>query len=500
MLRNATTRLIAVHLALVTVLTAAVLGLFTWTARALIDGEIREVVTAEAQGLADDYARGGALALARAIGRRIDTAAERDAIYLLTDAYGRTIVGNLADWPPTVAPGAGWVELDLYRTDRARAAPVAALSFRLPGGERLLVGRDAQARIRLEAALARAGWFALAAALRLSLATGWLHSRLVLGRIGEVRRAAEDIVSGDLGRRVPRRGTGDEFDRLADTLNAMLDRIGALVESLRAVTDSLAHDLRSPLTRLRAQTARLAEPDLDPEARAAIAARTTAEADALLATFAALIEIARAEAGIGREAFEPVDLAALVRDVGELYAPVAADREVAIAVSDGAAAIAGSRQLLAQALSNLIENALRHAPAGSTVRVESGQEGGAAVLRVADAGPGIPEADRERVLGRFVTLDPSRGEGGGLGLALVAAVARLHGGSVALSDADPGLVAALTLPADPGGAPAAGAAEPGQAMVSGSSSAPSASTTRRWKWWTACSLSSVRSASTTKRP
>jgi hypothetical protein len=446
MLRNATTRLIALHLALVLGLTAAVLGVFTWSASGIVESGVREVVATEAGGLADDYARGGVLGLARAIGRRLDTAGDRNAVYLLVDAYGRPIVGNLAAWPPTIAPD-GWAELELFRTDRRGSAPVAALAFRLPGGERLLVGRDAEARARFDAALAEAGWQALAAAILLSLATGWLHSRLVLGRIAEVSHTAREIVSGDLGRRVPRRGTGDEFDRLAGTLNAMLDRIETLVESLRAVTDSLAHDLRSPLTRLRGQTAELARADLPGPEREEIAARATAEAEAMLATFTELIEIARAEAGLGRAEFEPVELGSLLRDAADLYAPVAAERGLALEAADGAAEIRGSRQLLARALSNLVENALRHAPVGTAVRLESGVEGGRAVLRVADAGPGIPEPDRARVLGRFVTLDPSRGSGAGLGLALVAAVARLHGAELALGDAGPGLVVTLAFPA-----------------------------------------------------
>ncbi len=450
MLRTATSRMITAHLALFSLSTALVLAVFTWQTTAIVEGEAADVLKAEVEGLAEQYAGGGVLGLARAIERRLDRADERDAVYLLTDAYGEPLTGNLAAWPPTLEAGQGeLVELELYRTDRDRAAEVTAATFRLPGGERLLVGRDAQARVLLETALFEASVWATGLALLLSLLTGWLFSRFVLGRIGEIRRAAGEIISGDLSRRVPLRGTEDEFDRLNRTLNAMLDRIEALVGNLRTVTDSLAHDLRSPLTRLRALTAEFADPELDEAARRRLAARATAETEGMLRVFSALIEISRAEAGVGREAFERIDLGALAADVADLFTPAADDREVEIIETGGGGEILGHPQLVAQALSNLLDNALRYAPPGSRIEIESRRVGPKVRLAVSDAGPGIPEAERARVLERFVTLDPSRGRGSGLGLALVAAVAKLHGGEIALRDAEPGLTVALTFDAAP---------------------------------------------------
>ena len=451
MLRNATTRLIAVHLLLVALSTAGVLAFLYWSTNSLIEGEMREVVNAELTGLSEDYQRRGTLGLARAIDRRLASAEERDAVYLLTDAYGGRIAGNLEAWPPTVAPGSGWVELKLYRTDRKRAAPIAAASIRLAGGERLLVGRDAEARTLFGQALRGALLQSLLAALLLSLITGWLLSRFVLSRIRDIARTAGDIMSGDLGRRVPLRGSGDEFDRLSETLNRMLGQIEALVANLRTTTDSLAHDLRSPLTRLRGQLAELAEPALEEERRQALVTRAVTETEGLLRTFASLIEISRAEAGLARADFEPVDLGKLARDAVELYEPAATDRDVTLVLKGSAPAIQGHGQLIAQALSNLLENALRYAPAGSTVTVEVGSGANEASIAVLDHGPGIPEDQRETVLQRFATLDPSRGahdggQGTGLGLALVAAVAKMHGGRIALADNAPGLVARLYFP------------------------------------------------------
>lgn len=448
MLRNARIRLALAASALGLLVAALVLVVFYRATYAVVEAETRQVVTTELAGLSDDYHALGVLGLARAIDRRMQDAAERDAVYLLTDRFGRKLTGNLQAWPATVSPGSGWVTLDLYRTDSARSSTISAASVRLPGGERLLVGRDSAARQTFETALLRAAAWALGAAALLSVVTGWLLSRLVFNRIADISDTAATIIGGDLDRRVPVRGTGDELDRLSETLNAMLDRIGALVTHLRTTTDSLAHDLRSPLTRLHGQIGALADPDLDDSARQELAARALDEAGHLLRVFTALTEIARAEAGLGRQAFEPVDLTALIAELAELYGPVAADTGVRIVTEGAAPPLTGNRTLLAQAVSNLIENALRYAPADSTITLSLEPGDTATLLTVADQGPGIDAADRDRVLDRFVTLDPARTDRGtGLGLALANAVARLHGGRLTLEDNAPGLRAELWLSA-----------------------------------------------------
>ena len=252
-------------------------------------------------------------------------------------------------------------------------------------------------------------------------------------------------MAGALDRRVALRGTGDEFDQLAGTLNAMLDRIETLVRDLRTVTDSLAHDLRSPLGRLVRHLEAAADEEAPAETRRARIEQALREAEGVLSTATALLDISRIDAGIGAEQFTAVDLGRLAADVAELYEAAAEERGLTLACAAAPGLVVrGHDQLLALALSNLVENALKHAPAGSAITVAAALDGGRPALVVGDRGPGIPEADRARALGRFVRLDPSRGSpGAGLGLALVAAVARMHGAEVILGDNAPGLRATL---------------------------------------------------------
>jgi signal transduction histidine kinase len=445
MLRNATMRLIAAHLVLVAASTALVLGFLYWRVGGVIDAEQRAVVEAEIRGLADDYARGGAPGLARAIGQRLASPPDRDAVYLLAGPTGARIAGNLSRWPPTVAPGAGWTTLELYRTDRTRPTEISALALRLPADELLLVGRDVEARATFDRTLARSLLWALAAVTALALATGWLLSRLVSGRIAEIDGAARAIMAGALDRRVALRGTDDEFDRLAGTLNAMLDRIETLVRDLRTVTDSLAHDLRSPLGRLVRHLEGAADETAAPADRRARIEQALREAEGVLGTATALLDISRIDAGIGAEQFTDVDLGRLAADVADLYEAAAEERCLTIVcTAQPGLVVRGHDQLLALALSNLVDNALKHAPAGSEITLAATLDSGRPALVVGDRGPGVPEADRERALGRFVRLDPSRGgPGAGLGLALVAAVARMHAATIELADNAPGLRAIL---------------------------------------------------------
>jgi signal transduction histidine kinase len=262
-------------------------------------------------------------------------------------------------------------------------------------------------------------------------------------------------MAGRLDRRVAMRGTGDEFDRLAATLNAMLDRIETLVSDLRTVTDSLAHDLRSPLGRLVRHLEAAADEHAPPEARRDRVGKALREAEGVLSTATALLDISRIEAGIGADQFTDVELGPLAAGVAELYEAAADERGVRLAArADAGLVVRGHDQLLAQALSNLVDNALKHAPPGSEITVSAAPDAGRPALTVADRGPGVPEADRARALGRFVRLDPGRGgSGAGLGLALVAAVARMHDAEIVLADNAPGLRAILRFPdgaPDPG--------------------------------------------------
>lgn len=455
LLRNTTSRLVALHLLLMAGATVLSLGFVLWSTERVISAEVQGVVEAEATGLLDTYRTGGIFQLARAIDRRVRDAAARDVVYLLADTRGQRLSGNLSAWPPTVTPGGGWTRLEVFRTDRERPARLVALSLQLGGGERLLIGRDDRATAAFRTSLTEGLVAALLAMAAVSALTAWLILRVIRRRIDDVAGTAAQIMRGDMGGRVPVRGT-DAFDTLAVTLNTMLGRIELLVTELRAVTDSLAHDLRTPLTRLSHRLSELREESHRPEALAALTA-AEGEVARLLRMLGALLAIARLEAGVAGEPPAPVDAAALLADLADLFQPSADEAGVTIAVSTPGAPppLAGHRQFLAQALTNLLENALRYAPAGSVVSLALAAAPDGIHLTVADRGPGIPAADRARAVERFVTLDPSRaGSGGGLGLSLVDAVARLHHGRLDLADNAPGLRATLVLP--PGGLRALG--------------------------------------------
>jgi signal transduction histidine kinase len=277
-----------------------------------------------------------------------------------------------------------------------------------------------------------------------------LLGRLLVRRAEGIARAASDIVAGDLGARAPVAGAGDVFDDLAIGINAMLVRIEELMTGMRTVTDSLSHDLRSPLTRLRGALNRALDEDLPHADRLILIAQAEAECDQVLATFGALLDIARAESGLSRDLMAPLDLAELVRDIGDLFEPVIEDAGQTLIVSapDGPVAFVGHELILRQALGNLLHNAARYAGDGAQVSLSLETEQARSVrLVVADTGPGVPAAQRGRVLERFVRLDETRATpGSGLGLAIAAACAKLHGGRLTLGDNHPGLRVVLDLP------------------------------------------------------
>jgi signal transduction histidine kinase len=292
--------------------------------------------------------------------------------------------------------------------------------------------------------------------LALGLGGGLLMTRNMLRRVEAVNRTSASIIQGDYAERVPLTGSGDEFDQLAANLNGMLDQIERLMLGMRQVTDNIAHDLRTPLSRLRArlEVTLLERPDVTRYGEAL--ADTIAETDRLLGTFNALLNIAEAEAGVRRETMAVVDLAEIARSVADLYEPVAEERGLSLGLDlPSPSPVRGDRHLLSQAIANLVDNALKYTPSGSialTLRRigEAGRGSDQIVLEVADTGPGIPAERREQVFDRFVRLEHSRSTpGNGLGLSLVRAVARLHGGDVRLEDNHPGLKAIMILPAAP---------------------------------------------------
>ena len=429
-------------------------GVIYWTAVGSLTRQIDATIEAEITGLAEQFNERGVLGLIRAIQRRTKRAREGRGLYLLTDANYAPLAGNLSRWPDVPPDEQGWITFPLENAEgeggginlgRARA-------FDLGGWYHLLVGHDVRERLFVAEEIRESLAWGIAAAIVLSLIGGVLMSRKLLGRVDVINDTSREIMAGDLGRRVPVSGRGDEFDQLAGNLNAMLDQIQRLLAGVKQVSDNIAHDLRSPLARLRSRLEVTLMEAPDPAAYREAIERSIAEADGLLKTFNALLSIAQAEAGAPRRDFDVVDLSALLGDVAELYEPLAEARgQTLTATANGRAEIRGDRDLLFQAVANLADNAVKFAPEGGQVGLALAREAGEARVTVTDDGPGIPEAARERVLERFFRLEASRSTpGSGLGLSLVAAVARLHHGRLDLEDNAPGLRARLLLPLLPG--------------------------------------------------
>ena len=428
-------RLAALLLAVTFLSTAFVLALIERAASRLIDEEARAASLNVASAFVEIHALGGREALVAAIRRRLQADADGSGIYLLAGPDSAPIAGNLMRWPAGAAiSGEAAAIIRVTRTDVDRPAEVSAVALRLSDGARLLVGRDAHAHNRSRRALGGALLVGLAFATVAAVAAGWSLMRMLLGRIEGVSVAARRIMNGDLTTRIDVEDRGDEFDRLADTLNAMFDRMEAHLGELRFATDSIAHDLRTPLTRLRLHLSKAGEnPDV---------AKALAEADRIDQLLTTLLDIARARAGVGREQFERVDLAELAADLVEIYAPIAERDGVDLRLdAPRPVMISGDRNLLFIAASNLIDNALKHAGDGMQVTIAAGSAGETARLIVADSGHGVSDAVKA-ALGQ--SSHGSASARAGLGVALVAAVARLHEARLDLEDNQPGLRAALS--------------------------------------------------------
>jgi signal transduction histidine kinase len=455
LLRTTAFQLTLVYLVIFIVFAASLLGYFALNTRRLITEQITTTVDTEISGLREQYNQGGIRRLVIVVDLR--SRRPGSSLYLVTTATGEGLAGNVGSLEPGVLDHPGWLETNYRRLEAPEGNDHRALVqvVQLPGGFRLLVGRDLEERERLFGIIANAGQWSLALVIVLGLAGGFFVSRRVLNRIEAMTETAQTIMAGDLAGRLPVAGTGDELDRLAEHLNAMLERIEALMRGLKEVSDNIAHDLKTPLTRLRNRCEQALRGSAGVDDYRAALESTIAESDDLIRTFDALLMIARAEAGQAGDNMTEFDAAEIARDVGELYEPLADEKGIALTVDAPAAApVRGNRELVSQALANLIDNAIKYAgPNGelngapAEIVVKAGNDGERISLSVADRGPGIAEADRGRVVERFVRLEQSRSEpGSGLGLSLAAAVARLHGGELKLEDNHPGLRTTIALP------------------------------------------------------
>ena len=455
LIRTTAFRLTLVYLLLFALFAASLLGFFAWNTRRMITEQITTTVNAEFADLTDVFNRRGL----RGVSFAIENRALRPGanLYLLVTPAGQAVAGNVGALPPGTMTGSGWLETAYQRLEEQDKAPHRALVqiSELSNGFRLLIGRDLDERRRIFGIVAKAAQWSMLVVIVLGLAAGVFVGRRVLRRIDAMTGTTRRIMEGDLSERLPVGRSGDELDRLADNLNLMLERIEALMNGLKEVSDNIAHDLKTPLTRLRNRAEEALAMSRDEADYRAALERTIEESDGLIRTFNALLMIARAESGQGGAA-ENFDAADVANGIHELYEPLAEDSGLVLRVVASPAPLHGNRELVSQALANLVENAIKYGKSAQAVPdaeppailIEARREGNLVLLSVTDRGPGIPETDRKRATERFVRLEASRTlPGSGLGLSLASAVAKLHRGELRLDDAGPGLRATLAFPA-----------------------------------------------------
>ena len=426
---------------------ALALAMFLWWSTAgLLDRQTQAAINADVQGLSERYTEGGLRALEDTIDQRLASNVDDDAIYLLADPGLRRVAGNLEHWPARMPLDLAWDELPIERAGMRGTALVR--QFQLAGGFHLLVGRDVDVRRQMARLLTDALLWSLGVMLVLGTLGALVVRSLFRLTLADISVTAAAISAGDLSRRVRLAGRGDEFDLLAETINDMLERIGRLMDGVRQVSNAIAHDLRTPIARARARLEDAAtHAQNEADLRAAVE-RAQADLDGVVAVFQALLRIAEIEAGARRSAFAPFDLAPVLHDLIELYDAVAEEHGQELVANVAAAAPAfGDREMIQQAVANLLDNALKFSPPGGRIELSATVEAGDRVrIVVADQGPGIPEADRQRATERFFRGESARSTpGSGLGLALVQAVATLHGGVLRLLDNRPGLRAEMIL-------------------------------------------------------
>ena len=441
--RSSTARFITLVFGIELILAAGMTLTLRVLTRAELERDAKSYAAQLTQELGPVYLKQGREDFQKLAALRILFSEGRAAVILMVDPKGKPVAGNLQGWPPSAKPG--WSEIELYRHGSGTPEQMGILVTNMPDGSRLLTGQIIENDRRLSRIVDRATGTALIFGLPLALFAAFAAVRIINARVNDIGETAKAVSAGQLSQRVWLDGSGDTFDRLAATLNAMLERIEALISELRIVTDGLAHDLRSPLTRLKVRLERAQVEDDEESLRTAITLAGE-ETDRLLGMLTTALQISRAEAGIGRDHFVAADLGEMIRDIAELYEPLIEDKGFAMEVATGTGPVVPMhRELIGQAVGNLIDNALKYG--ADSIRIATGESDGMAWVDVSDRGLGIPEDQRAEALRRFGRLDPSRtGFGAGLGLSLVGAVARLHGGTIELGDAAPGLRVRLSIP------------------------------------------------------
>jgi len=456
-------RLSALYLILFAICAVILVFYMTSLSVRMLTAQTQETINEEVQSLSRAYQRGSLPALVRTV--EIRSRQPGANLYLIADPNGRILSGNVESLEGGVLEAEGWTTRPFAYTRFGETSETAgaqgaerrhsaiALVFRLPNGMIVLVGRDLGEPEAFRDVVRRS-LFAAFGMMGLGAFIIWyVVGRRALKRIDNISEAGRRIMGGDLAGRLPVTGAGDEFDRLAENLNQMLARIAALNEGLKLVSDNIAHDLKTPLTRLRNRAESVLSGDAGPAAYRAALEATIAESDQLIRTFNAILMISRLEAGNSPEGAARVELGEIVQDVVELYDPVAEERAVSLTCEVATVPpVSGNRELIGQALSNIVDNAIKYS-AGSggkaAVTVSLARQGGEIILQVTDNGPGVPPQDRDRVTERFVRLEQSRHEpGSGLGLSIAKAVMSFHGGRLEFTDAEPGLNVRMVFPVD----------------------------------------------------
>lgn len=459
LLASSSFRLALIYMVLFGFSVILLLGFIYWSTAVYMVSQIEETIEAEVSGLAERYRFSGMRGLSDSITQRIARNPGGESVYLLADGDFKPLIGNLDRWPEMPETQSAWLDFMLTVSNSRQGSierhRARGRHFLLPGDYNLLVGRDVHGLEETKRRIVSTLAWGLAMTVVLALAGGAMMSRSIVRRIDLINQTSREIMSGDLSRRIPGSGTGDDFDQLTANLNRMLDQIQSLMDQVREVSDNIAHDLRTPLTRLRNQLEMMRARETDAEARAEQVDAAIDEADSLLATFNALLRIARVERGDRRAGFAALDMNAVLRDVAEFYEPLAEERgqTLQLRTPEDSVEICGDRDLLFQACANLVDNAIKYTPCTGLVAVSLRSDADCVRIQVADSGAGVPSSSREQVVKRFVRLERSRSTAGnGLGLALVDGVARLHGGRLVLTDADgenadmPGLMATIELP------------------------------------------------------
>lgn len=444
LLRTSTFQLTVIYATLFAISVLMLFGVLYWFTIGSLNRQINATIEAEISGLAEQYQRQGLSGLIDVVAQRVRRDTEGRTVYLFADANLEPLAGNLRHWPEGTQSTDGWLEFERPASG-GTAVPVRARVLAVGPNLRLMVGLDIRELVQLERVFERAAILGVGLVILLALAGGILMSLSAQRRVSTINRTARQIIGGDLSRRVPITGSHDEYDSLATNINDMLDQIETLLDGVRHVGDSIAHDLKTPLTRLRNRLEKLSIGG--PPEPAAIA-ECVDESDRLLSTFNALLRIARIESGAYRAAFREVDLTEIMQDSCDFYRAAAEDRQVSLTCQgETHARLFGDRELLAQALTNLLDNSIKYTPRGGRVEVavETGQD--ACRLVVSDSGPGVPPEELGNVERRFVRIDAARSEpGNGLGLALVRAVVDQHHGRLLIENGNPGLRVTMELP------------------------------------------------------